>query len=283
MKLHQYNKIIGVIITTQEGNPMSSLVEQFPEVDRKTLGSIWSQEMQKKVKRNFHQINAAEKATEIYNRYLSSVGSGAPPGILLEMARCLDYSPAMLAKLILEHYLIQRSSSTQVSKSQVNSFLRDTTLIEDRDLSFEVYLCVLQDDVYGPFADCIKHAVGHEYEFHLCRELDKLNIGYYSEDELRSRGYDKTPDIKLHVPIAVEGHVINWIESKASFGDEESHRGYLRDQFWSYWNRFGSGLVIYWLGFVDEIDQHSDKGILIRSSLPTDITFMDPLLLTPRQ
>lgn len=57
------------------------------------------------------------------------------------------------------------------------------------------------------------------------------------ERALRQRGFDKTPDLKLEVPIAVDGHIVNWIESKASFGDEITHSKYLEEQFWSYRNR----------------------------------------------
>ena len=35
--------------------------------------------------------------------------------------------------------------------------------------------------------------------------------------------------------------------------------------------RFGPGLVIYWYGFIGELDCQRDRGILLKDCFPTDI------------
>ncbi len=92
------------------------------------------------------------------------------------------------------------------------------------------------------------------------------------------RSYDKTPDIKLDIPFAVNGHVINWIESKALFGDDEHHKTYENEQLWSYWNRYGPGMVIYWFGFIDDLDRNRSRGIIVCDDFPSreSITLCNP-------
>lgn len=106
--------------------------------------------------------------------------------------------------------------------------------------------------------------------------LTEREIAFCTEEHLRSRGYDKTPDFMLEVPIAVNGFVINWIESKARFGNTEIHQKYIKEQFLSYWNRFGPGLVIYWFGFLDNLSEPSEKRFIIMDHFPENITYMDP-------
>ena len=72
--------------------------------------------------------------------------------------------------------------------------------------------------------------------------VSKLRTGncYQPKDSYDEGPHTKKDIFVIETPIflaAVDGHVVNWIESKASFGDEESHKAYLKDQFWSYWNR----------------------------------------------
>ena len=107
----------------------------------------------------------------------------------------------------------------------------------DNDDNDQVFLATIKDDSYGHLAEAIKQSVGEEHEQRLKDILTRLQLPFCDEHQLRSQGYDKTPDIKLEIPISVDGFIVNWIESKALFGDPEAHNGYLRDQLWSYLNR----------------------------------------------
>ncbi len=73
---------------------------------------------------------------------------------------------------------------------------------------------------------------------------------------------------------------MNWIESKALFGDEKTHAEYIESQLSSYWNRYGPGMVIYWHGFVEEITSLVKfGGIMVRDSMPqeSEMVRMDPM------
>lgn len=68
--------------------------------------------------------------------------------------------------------------------------------------------------------------------------MEKCGIVFRTEEYMRKFGFDKTPDVKLEIPIVVDGFIIHWIESKARFADSEIHQDYLKNQYISYWNRY---------------------------------------------
>lgn len=249
---------------------MTTLQQRFPNHSQSTLLSIFSLEYQKRTKRTISRHHAPDVIESHYQRYLSESKARPSDPVLLELANEVDVSPALMARILLDRYL-QDQEGAVPSKSVLNSMLREPTLIPDQTLANHVYQCTINDCCYGPLVDCIKHAIGQEHEVLLRDKLKERNLSFLDENQLRVKGYDKTPDIILEVPIAVESHIVNWIESKASFGDDYSHRTYLNEQFWSYWNRFGPGLVIYWHGFIGELDCHRDRGILLKDCFPTDI------------
>ena len=85
---------------------------------------------------------------------------------------------------------------------------------------------------------------------------------------------------KLH--LVVDGHLVNWIESKALFGDEETHAGYTNAQLRKYRHRYGPGLVIYWFGYVAELNQQLEDGILLSDGYHSRLAIRSPLSRTDR-
>ncbi|XP_015591240.1 uncharacterized protein C15orf41 homolog [Cephus cinctus] len=255
------------------------LTEKYNSISPYTLNSILSAEVQRQMKICHGKLFRSNK--NYLTNYHKAIKRGEPVGILIRIAKQLQAPPALLARHVLEkHYDIAKPNTP---KAELKKQFKDTTLIEDKDLAYEVYLCTLFDDQYGPIADAIGRSVGQKYEALLQTYLTERNIAFHDEEHLRQKGYDKTPDVKLEVPIAVNGFVINWIESKARFGSADMHKKYIKDQFSSYWNRFGPGLVIYWFGFLDTLVQPNEKNFIIMDHFPENITYMNPSSMKPLQ
>lgn len=135
--------------------------------------------------------------------------------------------------------------------------------IPNLHLAQNVVHCLSNDNYDGPIADMIRRTIGEDYETRLKRMATDAGMVFHDEVYLRRHGYDKTPDLKLAVPCMYKGKVIQWIESKASFGDMDSHRRYVQEQLLSYGNRFGAGIVIYWFGYLDKIVECKENSNII--------------------
>merc|ERR1719431_1670524 len=262
----------------------AQLVQEFPTERKESVRSILSQEYQRHIKKGFKACNNPGRREAVYRSVRQADSAGLPEGVIVRHAQQAGNSSALTAKMVLEEYLTENTEQTvkpgeykdQALKSQTSMLMKDTTLIDDGKLAMEIFLATIKDDSYGPVAEAIKHSIGEEHEQKLKDCLTKLEIPFSDENVLRVQGYDKTPDIKLEVPIAVDGHIVNWIESKALFGDPEAHQGYLRDQFWSYMNRFGSGMVIYWFGYINQLDTNRSAGIILTDHFPSNIVRYTP-------
>uniref|UniRef100_A0A8C2NTB0 CDAN1-interacting nuclease 1 n=1 Tax=Capra hircus TaxID=9925 RepID=A0A8C2NTB0_CAPHI len=256
----QYDEIAQCLVSVPPTRQsLRKLKQRFPSQSQATLLSIFSQDP------CWPFLVTALPFGFVLSRYLNGVRENGAAPVLLQLANeyWLDYYPIHLF-------------SSAASKSVINSMLRDPSQIPDGVLANQVYQCIVNDCCYGPLVDCIKHAIGHEHEVLLRDLLLEKNLSFLDEDQLRAESeFSISPSLcsvfVMLCSLAVEGHIIHWIESKASFGDECSHHAYLHDQFWSYWNRFGPGLVIYWYGFIQELDCNRERGILLHACFPTDI------------
>lgn len=276
MRIATYEAIIEKLHSLDRRDCLGELQSCFPDVSEVTLRSIISAEVQRKIKRTYHTLVSPEVASEHYKYYSTCVAASETPGFLLRYADQQGVTPALMARVIIEkHY---EKTAEPPSRQDISQMLKDSATIKDGALATEVFICVINDKTYGPLADGMKNAIGLEYEVHLKTELADLGLAFVDENVLRERGYDKTPDVKLELPILVDGMVVTWVESKAQFGDPDGHRIYVRDQYQSYWNRFGRGLVIYWFGFVDEIVSTRDEGFIVRDHMPKNIERMEEIL-----
>lgn len=282
MRQIEYRAVVSEINSRKmkKGPCIAHLQNKFPGYSEDTFVSIYSQLWQRKIKKDFYKYHRRDKVERFIYQYNVYFAEKRKEGFISRLADEIEFPPTLLARLFLEEFMKSSLNLDRetVPKSVISECIKDPKEIPDPVLSREVEVCVMNDELCGPNIELIKREIGLKYEKLLHDFLTEKDIAYYHEDVLRKEGYDKTPDFKLVVPIVVKNHVIHWIESKALFGDEESHTGYLEKQFWSYTNRFGPGLVIYWFGFIDELDVNLERGVMLDDKFPEEILTFESLL-----
>eukprot|EP00940_MAST-03C_sp_MAST-3C-sp2_P002217 g2217.t1 len=263
MDLALYRKVAAICdrnIAERSILNLQAIQRMFPHLTNlDVVLIIYRQQYQRHIRRTSH----VHRRDYTIRKYIRLYEEGKS---IVEIASIANFSPYLLARIMMERILT-------CGKKDVSKYVRNPGLIPDVRLRSNVAECIEMDEYCSPYVDRIRRTLGLEYEYVLQQKLLTAGIPFDSEDTLRGAGWSKTPDVKLQIPISVRfrdrDYVINWIDSKAMFGDPHSHESENMKQLQGYLNRFGTGMVIYWFGYVESLNSSSD--ILVLDHVPRNI------------
>lgn len=228
-----YEEILADIHNDKSPYSVSNLERlrlKYNTIPTDTIGSILSQEGRQDIKKNHHKVlGKIQKLVEEYDRKAKNSNNHF---LLLEKANQMGISPISYARIFLHEKF-----KSQYKRSHINEILRNPNLVEDPILACNLTYCIHNDLLDGPVTDIIRRCIGEEYELRLKQMAKDAGLCFYDENHLRRTGFDKTPDLKLAVPVLFRKKVVHWIESKALFGSVKVHQKYIKEQLESYSNR----------------------------------------------
>ncbi len=214
-----------------------SQISEFFDIPTGVLVKIWEQKMIEKSKRDFSKIQRN------INRFLSEWLSGRS---FIEISNRYTVSPVLTSNAILK--------KLKFTKKQIKRFNKNPDLCSDKRISKELKEVAKADYMFSHEANKRSDDMGKIGEYLIKKLLCDRNIEFMEENELRQKSYEKTPDFLFEMPLNIDGVDVHWVDSKMLFGNLKNHRKYEKNQFLKYTNLFGPGLVIYWFGYINTID-----------------------------
>ena len=225
------------------------------------ISAILSQKIVSNVKKTHGRIKSKSK------KHLLEWNRG---DTILNIANRNEIPATLMASIILKEM--------GHSKKYINGMFKDPDNIQIQRLKDEIVQALNTDHFFSPRAHQIQTEKGKMGENVIETWLDKHNIEYRNENDLRDSGATKTPDCVLNEPLNIDGTEVSWIESKALFGDETEHKHYFNKQFKHYEEEYGQGMVVYWYGYLDSItlDGHIIKNYEFFDGVSDDVqTLLD--------
>lgn len=164
---------------------------------------------------------------------------------IVALAKELNFPPILLAMLVFQ--------ADRMPRKTFWKYVRDPETCHNERIRKEIQKINAADIIYSPKGMEVQEKRGQWGEKQLQEWLNIHGLKYRTEAELRGK-YPKTPDALLAEPMELNGVVVNWIESKASFGDEIELKKNIRKQLKPYTELFGNGAVVYWFGYIEGIE-----------------------------
>ena len=243
MKYNEYKKLYDRLNKPSDINKINRQLN----IDEELLLVLYTQRIVRDTTRRFYKVKS--RVEKMQDEWFSGRS-------FMNIANTLQFPPVLTVLIIL--------GENGVSKKQVWKYINKPDVIKDLRLKKEIKEVAKNDLVYSPNAVNIQYERGRWGEKKLTKWLDKKNIEYRTEKEIRGK-FPKTPDCLLSEPIRLNGMDVNWIESKASFGDFIEIKRTMKRQLIPYTELFGSGAVVYWFGFLDEVRPYDGIDILDNS------------------
>ncbi len=230
MDYDEYRELYSSLKTVKDVERLSG------KYDERLLDTLFTQKTSREVKKNFYRVKQNSK------RMLNEWSKGRS---IVSLAEKYRFPPILVAMFIF--------LEDGASKKEFWGYINDPSPLED-EVANEIREAVKNDIVYSPEANDRQKERGLWGENLLHEWLDGQGIGYRTENDLRGEEATKTPDCLLDEPVLYKGNKICWVESKASFGDNIEFRFNSRKQLVPYTQLFGPGLVVYWVGCLDDLE-----------------------------
>jgi hypothetical protein len=242
MQYHEFKKIYDSLNRPSD----IKILSQELGLDEELVTVIYTQRTVRETTRAFYRVQRYGK---------DMVRDWEKGKSLLQISEKAEFSPILTALLIFKEM--------GKSRKQFWSFVRNPEIIPDRRMRKEIEEITAADYVYSPWANEVQCKRGIWGEAKLQGWLAENNITFRTEKDLRGE-FQKTPDCLFDKPVTVNGWEVNWIESKATFGDKVEVNKNLKKQLAPYLELFGQGLVVYWFGYLEEVE--IPEGIFIMDS-----------------
>ena len=232
MKYEDYTNIYSQL---KKPSDIDHLAERLG-IDREFLLVLYTQRTVRDATRRFYIVKKDIK--KIAKEWRSGTS-------MAKIARIINFPPVLLGLML--------GAEIDLPRKQFWKYIRNPDSCHDKRLRKELMQIAEEDMIYSPRGAQIQTDRGIWGEKQLQEWLDKRELKYRTEVELRAT-HKKTPDCLLEKPIQIDGMKIHWIESKASFGDDIELRKNARRQLKPYTEMFGTGAVVYWFGFLEGVE-----------------------------